>query len=289
MTPVTYNVVFNESNGRFNLDRPSSAPKWKPGLYAYQWDVITPTNKKSSLCGITQSIGARLSQYISQFNNQLKRNASELPRLVCDRKNSVSVQVFGPYPKEQDAKELEEFFISRLPSAQRLNKTKGGNGGEAWSQYDDLSPSKGTFADKETPVKYYPFIQRQTHIAPQVSPSLRGVSGVYIIKKRKNADSDEEELRYIGQSGDVVKRIRTHLSEASHEQKSKVSRAIAKNPEKFSYGVLPSTVTATPRTRLRAEKHHIDQDNPALNTNRGGGGPAKMKNSSQRFRQPLFG
>jgi hypothetical protein len=286
MASVTFNVGFNESSQRFRLEKSGYASKLNSGLHAYQWTVLKPTGEKRSLCGITETIATRLSQYISEFNRPLDENSSELHRLVCDHTNVVSVQVFGPYDEDQDAKELEADFISRVPENERLNRTSGGNGGGAWSQYDSLPPSQGTFNLSDTPVKYYRFTNMGTHIAPQFTPSVRGVSGDYVIKRI--GDDEDLEMRYIGHSVNIVRRMRQHASFASHNPRLEVDRRISEHPDRFVFGVLPSTLTASPRTRRKAEiafidKLKCDSSKICLNKNHGGGGPTKLRRRRSLF------
>ncbi len=101
---------------------------------------------------------------------------------------------------------------------------------------------------------------------------------MYKIKKKITNDGDKENSEfYIGMTGNLGKRINAHTSDAECNKRTKVAQAIAEDPDSFMVGVLQSTKNASPRTLREAEKHHIDQQNPSLNTNRGGGGPTKMK------------
>jgi len=280
----TYSVNFNPDTGKFKLDRPKLARRWQPGLYSYLWNVTSLDGKKHSLGGITERLGQRLSQYIGEFNTPLNRHSSPLHRLISDRQNQVRVQIFGPYDKTQGAKEVEAAIIRQIPAEERLNRTSGGNGGGAWSQYDDFPPSQGTFVAHETPTKYYPFEDRGTHIAPKVSPSLTG-SGVYVIKRIGGDERD----RYIGGTCDARKRARTHGSAASMESPpTKIARAIAQSPDQYAFGVIPSTKDATPRTVRNAEVKYIDDYQPKFNTRRGGGGPTSMRQPKDRVVKRLI-
>ncbi|MBF8263890.1 MAG: hypothetical protein HW387_1555 [Parachlamydiales bacterium] len=272
---MTYNVVLDPETRKFGLDGTKDPSGMQRGLYAYQWTVVKPDGGKRSLAGISEDLRKRLSSYICYFNNPNPEKSSELHCLVRCPANQTSVMVFGPYPETQDAKQLECSYIARIPENEKLNKTTGGNGGGAWSQYDDLPPSEGTFAAQETPIKYYPFRDFGTHISPEFTPSIKNKSGVYVIKKIRHIKRHRS--RYIGQSGSVLSRVRKHASDATHSLCSKVSRAIAEEPENWGYGVLPSTIDATPRTRRKAEEYNIDRQHPSLNTNRGGGGPTKFR------------
>lgn len=277
-TPVyQYKVCFDESRERFTLDRPKGDPKWPSGLFAYRWHVEKPDGEKRFLAGVSQAIGRRLSQYIATFNRP--SDDSALSHLVRDRDNSVSVEVFGPYDETQDEKELEEDFIRQIPEAERLNKTSGGNGGGAWSQYAGRSPSKGVYANGETPEKYHLFQRRVTEqenpgVKIELPPSpYLPQSGVYVIKR---FDGDKQD-RYIGESSGLRKRLRVHASHAlSEEPPTKIAKAIAQSPERYGVGVIPSTSNATPRTLRRAEKEYIESCKPRFNTRGGGGGPTVM-------------
>lgn len=272
MSSVSYPVIRDSATQKLKIHRPRG--RMASGLYGYQWTVTDNTGAKKVLCGISESLSQRLSSYISEFNKPLNDQSSKLAQLVNDPDRHSEVRIFGPYGKETDPKELEQKMIRKIPKKERLNQTSGGNGGGSWSQYDDLSPSKGIVKKNDTPKKYYSLVDRGTHIAPLFSPKIRKgkKEAVYKVKHVKTGDT------YVGMSTDVVSRIRKHASDASHHpEKSKVAKAIQKSPESHVFGILSSTEDYTPRTLRKAEKHYIEAQEPKYNANRGGGGPTKMR------------
>ncbi len=272
MNVVSCGLIFDESSQKFRLSQSKSSLGLGKGLYDYQWIVSFPAGGRKVLCGVSRSISDRLSAYISEFNREVPKSFKALHALVQNTDNRVAVSISGPHDEGVDVKELEETCIEKIPAEERLNKTRGGNGGGAWDQYDDLPPSRGVFSTHETPKKYYPFIRKKDHIAPQLTPSAKN-SGIYKFKR-----TDETESQYIGMSSDVAQRIRVHASKASCDaDASKLAHALSQSPEKFVVGIFPSTLGKTPRTLRSAEKHHIEKSKPKLNSNRGGGGPTLMK------------
>ncbi len=270
-----YNVTYE--NEKFKLDKPRGT-KFEPGLYGYQWIVIEQNKNRHILSGISETILSRLSKYISEFNHLPKENLKPLHTYVRNPKNKVSVNIYGPYDSKISSKDAEKALIASVPPQERLNCTRGGNGGGAWSQYNNLPPSQGTFADIETPIKYYNLKKVRNHITAELTPSVKNISCIYKIKKKIASDDDKENNEsYIGMTGNLRKRVNAHTSDAARNKRTKVAQAIAKNPDAFMVGAFHSTINSSPRTLRSAEKHNIDQKTPSLNTNRGGGGPTKMK------------
>jgi hypothetical protein len=114
------------------------------------------------------------------------------------------------------------------------------------------------------------------HIAPQLTPSAKS-SGIYKFK-RIDEKENVNPCQYIGMSTQVAQRTRSHASKASrHSEATKLAQALSRSPEKFVVGIIPSTKGATPRTLRSAERDYIEKLKPALNSNRGGGGPTVMR------------
>ena len=273
MATITYPVIRKPETERMAIQRPRG--KMAVGLYGYQWTVTDETGKKHTLSGITQAIRTRLSAYITQINKPVDENSSELHRLARDPKNRTVIKILGPYDKSKDPKALEQELIQSVPEDERLNRTSGGNGGGAWSQYEDPTPTVSTFVH-DTPQKYYRFKVNDGIIVPEFSPGVKKMKkGVYVIKHTEN------DSRYVGHSTDAISRLRVHASKATHRPTSKVAKAIAQSPERHVFGILPSTTHLTPRSERAAEIFHVADKQPVYNGDKGGGGPAPMMRGSE--------
>ncbi|HAB98804.1 MAG TPA: hypothetical protein DCE71_03170 [Parachlamydiales bacterium] len=272
----TCNLTLRSESQRFALDESLSGLGLGKGLYVYHWIVLFPEGGQKKLCGVSRSIKKRLSSYITDFNREQAMRSKALHPLVRDLKNRVVLSISGPYDNQMGAGQLEKEHIQRIPEEERLNKTRGGNGGGSWDQFYDLPPSQGSFFPHESPEKYYSFKRKGDHIAPELTPSAK-TSGVYKFK-RIGKQEDERESQYIGMSTNVSQRTRSHASKASrHSDTAKLARALFQSPEKFRVGIIHSTKGATPRTLRVAERHYIEELKPAFNSNRGGGGPTVMR------------
>lgn len=276
MATITYPVIRKPETEKMAIQRPRG--KMALGLYGYQWTVTDETGKKHTLSGITQEIRTRLSAYITQINKPVDENSKELHRLVRDPKNSTVIKILGPYDKSKDPKTLEQELIRSVPEDERLNKTSGGNGGGAWSQYGHPTTSTVSAFGPDTPPKYYRFqVNDRGSIVPEFSPGVKKMKkGVYVIKHIEN------DSRYVGHSTDAISRLRVHASKATHHPTtSRVAKAINQSPTRHVFGILPSTIHLTPRSERAAEIFHVADKQPVYNGDKGGGGPAPMMRGSE--------
>jgi hypothetical protein len=274
---AAYLVKHDSSTGLVSFSK--TLKPFAPGTYAYKWTVTDETGNKFSLGGISEALNKRLSQYISTFNN----NASyELSSFVTNPKNKTRVQIFGPFGKDIDPKTLEQELIASIPEEQSLNRTSGGNGGGAWSQFDDPTPTVTTHAPKDTPEKKYAFKRNSDDIiSPVLSPGAKKIkSAVFVIEHVTTG------AMYVGQSSNVTAQISHIASLATHMSPSKTTgskivRALHQSPNSHVVGLLPTTKNLSPRSLRAAAIFHIEKRKPTYNGNKGGGGPAPLR------KQPL--
>jgi predicted GIY-YIG superfamily endonuclease len=259
----------NSDRGRFVIDKQSLK---KEGLHTYQWIVTQPDHSRRILSGVTENLYQRIPTYIREFNQ--KRPKSELAKLVANLKNKTIV-VIRKADEKKGAQEVEKALIKSVKKNENLNRTAGGNGGGSWAQFGKRKAALTKFKPG-TPEKYYPFEQRATHIACKTSPTIcKQRSAIYKARNKMTGES------YIGMSTNVMARIRTHASKASHAADTSLSRAIQANPEQWEVGVLPYTNDLSPLSLREAEKRAIQVKKPTLNANKGGGGPAPMRKPKQ--------
>ncbi len=135
-----------------------------------------------------------------------------------------------------------------------------------------LSPSKWT------PAKNYSFevvtLRGKEYIKVLLTPSFKQYKGKPVIYRFKIGDK-----RYIGATAsDVEKRAAGHRSDANQARRgeteySKIAQALAKNPEKFQFGVIK--VSDSIESLDKDETTAIKVQNSVItgfNTNSGGGG-----------------
>ncbi len=310
--------LFRDEKNKIRFSIPIKLSAFKRLIYVFR--------HKEKLRFLIGKTGGNLMERCRNYATEFNKVGSELRVTkpgrkafltdVKDHPENFEVGILYLLHPKDNLNECETLFIDyKRTVCQLYNDHRGGGGGLSHSEE---KPAIYAVPKAETapytPEKYYPYkMNQEGHLRPELTPSFKKKAQqekmegfAYVIKKLTT------EERYIGVSGDPIRRSKEHAYGAeycdTHNEKYDPSRtsgrlhpAMGRSPEKFAIGLLPvqpaSDVSEDDHDRYiylegiaKLERYSITQKNSikhGFNCNNGGGGPIPdpSKNHKHVYRQ----
>jgi hypothetical protein len=322
--PTRWFSLRRDVNGEIKIPLPPSLRKIKRLIY-----IFRNRKKNCFLIGKTGgSLNSRMSGYVTIFNeegseNRVKKKGRKSFLMdVKSHPEHFDVGILYVLQPDDDLDFFEIQFIKYKKRHDQLYNDNGGGGGgsaHAEEKYSIYALPKPEIMQL-TPQKYYPYTEGRGQVRLQWTPGLKER-----IKSLRAGLEEEQELayviknmeteeRYIGVSGDPFRRAREHgyLTEYYIEESDKfdptrktgfLHRAMAEEPEKFAFGVLPiqsveqidsnqrenyfllEGISKVEQFVIQYKQTLISQN--GFNGNRGGGGPIAKRATQSSVKKTL--